>query len=149
MGRGYWRRRRRGDRQNGLAAYAKKIIVLVGDSPPQKDDFAPLLARIHSFRNSNGTLNTVDVAAEEHERFDREFWHKVHGAEPPQISPLPEFYQQTRAAFRVLANAGGGAMRSLSKDAQINQQVLMLAFGEQWQREVAAFGRGISGKLGR
>jgi hypothetical protein len=127
--------------------YANKIIVLVGDSPPKKDDFAPLLAQIHSFRDNNGTLNTIDVAAEEHERFEREFWHKVHGAEPPQISPLPEFYQQTRAAFKVLANAGGGAMRSLSKDSQINQQVLVLAFGEQWQSQVAAFGRGITSSV--
>ncbi len=124
--------------------YAKKVIVLVGDSPPKKDDFQPLIAEIHQFKANNGTFNTVDVAAEEHERFEREFWLKVHREEPPKISPLPEFYQQTRAAFKVLANAGGGAMRSLSKDSHINQQVLVLAFGEQWQGQVAAFGRGIS-----
>jgi hypothetical protein len=124
--------------------YAKKVIVLVGDSPPKKDDFQPLIAEIHQFRSNNGTFNTVDVAAEEHERFEREFWLKVHREEPPKISPLPEFYQQTRAAFKVLANAGGGAMRSLSKDSHINQQVLVLAFGEQWQNQVAAFGRGIT-----
>ena len=35
-------------------------------------------------------------------------------------------------------------MRSLSKDSHINQQVLVLAFGEQWQGQVAAFGRGIT-----
>jgi len=110
--------------------------VLVGDSPPKKDDFQPLIAEIHGFKNSNGTFNTVDVAAEEHERFEREFWLKVHREEPPKISPLPEFYQQTRASFKVLANAGGGAMRSLSKDSHINQQVLVLAFGEQWQSQV-------------
>ena len=124
--------------------YAKKVIVLVGDSPPKKDDFQPLIAEIHSFKGNNGTFNTVDVAAEEHERFEREFWLKVHREEPPKISPLPEFYQQTRAAFKVLANAGGGAMRSLTKDSHINQQVLVLAFGEQWQSQVAAFGRGIT-----
>jgi hypothetical protein len=124
--------------------YAKKVIVLVGDSPPKKDDFQPLIAAIHQFKSNNGTFNTVDVAAEEHERFEREFWLKVHREEPPKISPLPEFYQQTRAAFKVLANAGGGAMRSLSKDSHINQQVLVLAFGEQWQGQVAAFGRGIT-----
>jgi hypothetical protein len=128
--------------------YAKKVIVLVGDSPPKKDDFQPLIAEIHQFRSNNGTFNTVDVAAEEHERFEREFWLKVHREEPPKISPLPEFYQQTRAAFKVLANAGGGAMRSLSKDAHINQQVLVLAFGEQWQGQVAAFGRSITGSTG-
>jgi von Willebrand factor type A domain len=124
--------------------YAKKVIVLVGDSPPKKEDFQGVIQAIHGFKSNNGTFNTVDVAAEEHERFEREFWLKVHREEPPKISPLPEFYQQTRAAFKVLANAGGGAMRSLSKDSHINQQVLVLAFGEQWQGQVAAFGRGIS-----
>ena len=128
--------------------YAKKVIVLVGDSPPKKDDFQPLMAEIHQFRSNNGTFNTVDVAAEEHERFEREFWLKVHREEPPKISPLPEFYQQTRAAYKVLANSGGGAMRSLSKDSHINQQVLVLAFGEQWQSQVAAFGRGITSGTG-
>jgi hypothetical protein len=123
--------------------YAKKVIVLVGDSPPHKEDFQPLIQLIHQFKDSNGTFNTVDVAAEEHERFEREFWLKVHREEPPKISPLPEFYQQTRAAFKVLANAGGGSMKSLTKDTHINQQVLILAFGEQWQNAVAAFGRGL------
>jgi von Willebrand factor type A domain len=124
--------------------YAKKVIVLVGDSPPHKSDFAPLIALIKKFRAENGTFNTVDVAAEEHERFEREFWLKVHREEPPKISPLPEFYRQTQAAYKVLANAGGGGMRSLTHNVHINQQVLILAFGEQWQSQVAAFGRGIT-----
>ena len=128
--------------------YAKKVVVLVGDSPPRKEDFAPLIAMIRKFKVENGTFNTVDVAAEEHERFEREFWLKVHREEPPKISPLPEFYQQTRAAYKVLANAGGGAMRSLTHDSHINQQVLILAFGEQWQNQVTAFGRGISSASG-
>ncbi|MGO9607294.1 MAG: vWA domain-containing protein [Candidatus Binataceae bacterium] len=124
--------------------YAQKVIVLVGDSPPHKEDFAPLLQLIQKFKNENGRFNTVDVAAEEHERFEREFWLKVHRQEPPQASPLPEFMQQTRSAFKVLAGAGGGSMESLSKDTHINQQVLILAFGEQWQNAVAAFGRGLT-----
>jgi len=123
--------------------YAKKVIVLVGDSPPKKEDFQSVIADIRAFKEKNGTFNTIDVAAEEHERFEREFWLKVHREEPPKISPLPEFYQQTRAAYKVLANAGGGSMRSLTKDAHINQQVLILAFGEQWQNQIKAFGRGL------
>jgi hypothetical protein len=35
-------------------------------------------------------------------------------------------------------------MKSLTKDAHINQQVLILAFGDQWQSQVSAFGRGLS-----
>src|SRR5277367_878095 len=128
--------------------YAKKVVVLVGDSPPEKDDFAPLLALIRQFKDNNGTFNTVDVAAEEHERFEREFWLKVHREEPPKISPLPAFYRQTQAAYKVLATAGGGSMKSLTKDAHINQQVLILAFGDQWQSQVSAFGRGLNGGSG-
>ena len=45
--------------------YARKVIVLVGDSPPPKDDFAPLLTMIRQFKSNNGTFSTVDVAAEE------------------------------------------------------------------------------------
>ncbi|HEY6394001.1 MAG TPA: hypothetical protein VIX12_01215 [Candidatus Binataceae bacterium] len=64
--------------------YAKKVIALVGDSPPRKEDFAPLAETIDAFRAENGTFNTVDVSAEEHERFEREFWQKVHREEPPE-----------------------------------------------------------------
>ena len=46
-------------------------------------------AMIRQFKSNNGTFNTVDVVAEEHERFEREFWLKVHREEPPKIPPLP------------------------------------------------------------
>jgi hypothetical protein len=68
--------------------------------------------------------------------------------EPPKISPLPAFYQQRQAAYKVLATAGGGSMKSLTQDAHINQQVLILAFGDQWQSQVSAFGRGLNNSSG-
>ena len=52
--------------------------------------------------------------------------------------------RQTQAAYKVLASAGDGSMKSLTKGSHINQQVLLLAFGEQWQSQVASFGRGLS-----
>ncbi len=122
---------------------AKKVIVLVGDAPPPKDDWAPMLALVSDFRIRNGTFNAIDVAAEEHERFEREYWMKLHGEEPPTISPLPEFYRQAQAAYQTLATTGGGTMRSLSKTPHINYQVLILAFGAQWQSQVAAYGKAI------
>jgi von Willebrand factor type A domain len=124
--------------------YAKKVIVLVGDSPPHSDKFGPLIALIKKFHAEDGTFNTVDVTAEEHERFEREFWLKVHREEPPKNTALPAFDKQTQAAFKVLAAAGGGEMRSLFRNTQINQQVLILAFGREWERQVSAFGRGIT-----
>jgi hypothetical protein len=127
----------------GWSAPAKKVIVLVGDTPPFQDDMEPTLDLVRQFRAENGTFNTVDVTVEEHTRFVIE-WAKQQGLPPPKkISPLPGFYLQTQHAYQELASAGGGSWRSLTRDTQINKQVLILAFGNQWRQEVAAFGRGL------
>ena len=39
----------------------------------------------------------------------------------------------------VLAVAGGGSIRSLSHDADVNHQVMILVFGDKWQEEVSRF----------
>ena len=121
--------------------YARKVIVLIGDSPPEPQDFAPLLALIKDFRRNNGTLSGVDVQNEEHERYMRAFWMRVHGQvpTPAEIGPLPEFAKQAQAAYKVIAATGGGSIRSLSHDADINQQVMILVFGDKWQDEVSRF----------
>ncbi len=121
--------------------YARKVIVLIGDSPPEPQDFAPLLALLKDFRRNNGTLSGVDVQNEEHERYMRAFWMRVHGEAPTpaEIGPLPEFAKQAQAAYKVIAATGGGSIRSLSHDADINQQVMILVFGDKWQDEVSRF----------
>ncbi len=119
--------------------YARKVIVLIGDSPPEKEDFAPLVTLIRDFKHNNGTLSGVDVMEEEHERFERELSIRVHGMPPDKIGPLPEFARQTQAAYKVLAVEGGGSIRSLSHAADINQQVMILVFGDKWQEEVRRF----------
>jgi hypothetical protein len=121
--------------------YARKVIVLIGDSPPEPDDFAPLLAMLRDFRHNNGTLSGVDVQQEEHERYQRAFWMRVHGTvpTPAEIGPLPPFAKQAQAAYKVLAATGGGSIRSLSHDADVNHQVMILVFGDKWQDEVSRF----------
>jgi len=115
--------------------HAKKVIVLVGDSPPRKEDFTPLRALIHKFKDNDGTFNALDVAAVEYERFQREFWMKAHRREPAKMLPLPEFYQQTAAAYRVLAAAGGGDMQELPRDVSIDRVVFLLIFLPRWQSQ--------------
>lgn len=112
---------------------AKKVIVLVGDTPPWDEDVAPIMDLITRFRAEDGTFNTVDVTQEEHELFVR----KVLKAQT--VSPLPDFYFLTQHAYQAMARVGGGQWGSLSKDSAINQQVLILAFGRQWQSQIAAF----------
>jgi von Willebrand factor type A domain-containing protein len=122
---------------------AKKVIVLVGDTPPFDEDNEPVMQSIAQFRAENGTFNTVDVTVEEHQRFIAQ-WAKSEGVVEATDTGLPDFYLQTQHAYKAMAAAGGGTWRSLTKDQQINQQVLILAFGSQWQTEVASFGRVIS-----
>jgi hypothetical protein len=119
--------------------YARKVIILIGDSPPEKNDFAPLVAMLHDFRRNNGTLGVVDVIEEEHVRFEREFWMKEHGQYPAEISPLPQFARQAQLAYKKLAVEGGGSIQRLSHDANIEQQVMILVFGDRWQEEVRRY----------
>jgi hypothetical protein len=124
---------------------ARKTIVLVGDTPPFDQDMEPTLEEVRKLRSENGSFSTVDVTVEEHERFVEEFY-RLMGQPIPKNSSMPAFYKQTQQAYQQMAATGGGEWHSLSKDQQINQQVLILAFGSQWQNEVASFGRGIASK---
>jgi hypothetical protein len=122
-----------------------KVIILIGDTPPFNEDYQPVLDEIRRFRAENGIFNTVDVTTEEHERFVIE-WYAQQGLKPPPdaFRTMPTFYSQTRNAYQAMAAAGGGVWKSLTKDQQINSQILILAFGNQWQSEVSRFGRNIA-----
>lgn len=127
----------------GWRPYSHKVIVLVGDTPPFKKDFDPCLQLIRKFRGENGVFNTVDLTVEEHHAFVEE-WKKNTGGYPSSPNVLPEFDLETQAAYKAMALAGGGVWHSLTNKEHINQQVLVLAFGNKWRSEVSAFGRGIT-----
>ncbi len=129
--------------------YAKKVIVLVADTPPSKEDFAPTREMIQSFRTRNGTFNAVDLSRLEHERFQQAFNEKVHRdltQTKSEGGALPQFYRETQLAYQVLTRDGGGATHTLDSNEQINQQVMLLAFGDQWRDMIAAFTRSLASK---
>lgn len=147
-GGGAWRENTYGAIQTAVSSmgwrtYAHKVIVLVGDTPPHKDKFEPCLELIRQFQAENGVFNTVDLTVEEHHAFVKE-WRETTGADPVSPKVLPEFDLETQAAMQAMARAGGGVWHTLRKSENINQQVLVLAFGDKWRSEVAAFGRGIA-----
>jgi hypothetical protein len=124
--------------QMAWRAGAKKVIVLVGDTPPLPEDEADILHLIDKFHAEDGTFNTVDVTAEEHERFTRAFYYSAHHQYPNAIPPAWEFDEQTQRAYQEMARVGGGEWNSLTKDPEVDRQVLILAFGRQWESQAVA-----------
>jgi hypothetical protein len=124
-----------------------KVIILIGDTPPFNEDYEPVLDEIRRFHAEHGSFNTVDVTVEEHERFVRDYYASM-GMKPPPgaFKEMPEFYAQTQNAYRLMAQTGGGVWKSLTKDQQVSQQILLLAFGDEWQNEVSAFGRHLTSR---
>jgi len=129
--------------------YAKKVIVLVGDSPPEKGDFPRIAELLRRFRAVNGVFNVIDPTELEHQRFEQEFEKRVHGVSPGRQktesanshASLPAFYRETQLAYEILTREGGGEMGSLAANEQINQEVMMLAFGSRWRDILATFAR--------
>ncbi len=127
-----------------------KVIVLIGDTPPFDEDYAAVLLLAQKFKEEGGTFNTVDLTDYEHQQWEiancasgecgrgyEEVY--VKRIKNPPILPLPSFYLQTRRAYETIALAGGGSTGVLNEKVHINQEILTLAFGEKWQREIAAF----------
>ena len=130
-------------------SYAKKVIVLVADTPPAKEDFAPTRELVRNFRARNGTFNTIDVMALEHWRFERALEAQLHheyASAPNRNGALPQFSRETQLAYQVLVHDGGGAVHSLDSNEQINQEVMILAFGQQWRAMIAAFQHPLASK---
>jgi len=128
-----------------------KVIVLIGDTPPFDEDYAAVLLLAQRFKDEGGVFNTVDLTDYEHRLW--EITNCANGEcgrgyddvyithrKPPPMLPLPAFYLQTRRAYQEIARAGGGSTGILDEKVRVNQEILTLAFGEQWQREIAVFG---------
>ena len=119
---------------------AKRVIIIVGSSPPHKEDIPALAALAKEFRDTNGVISAIDVTKRMHERYERDFHIHRYGKPPDEYSPLPAFYLDVRDNFRMIADNGGGELASLGTDAQLTEQILYFAFGSRWQKEVARYG---------
>jgi len=65
----------------------------------------------------------------------------LYGEEPKEISPLPDFYKQLQQSFGEIARGGGGTSVRIDQDDLLMRQLLVLAFGKEWEKEVARVGR--------
>jgi von Willebrand factor type A domain len=116
---------------------SKKIVILIGGSPPHPEDLAPLEQLVDKFRADGGSLSTIDVTDHLHLEFNRALWRSLHGNAPFVAPPKPEFYQQVTKVYGELAKDGGGELVQLDDDKTLIRDVLVLTFGSRWKVEMA------------
>ena len=118
---------------------SKKIIILVGGSPPHPWDVDDVHKIVRDFHKQGGYISTIDVTKRQHDEFDRSLWRSLHGNEKYQPSPMPEFYKEVARSFGDIARDGGGELISLDQDKALVREVLALTFGSRWKIEMAKY----------
>lgn len=120
---------------------SKKVIILVGSSPPHPEDMDAVRELAATFRTRNGIISTIDLAQRLHEESHRFFHKSLKGTEPTSYPPLPPHFAQVSVAFGDIARAGGGEMAGIGWDQELTQQVLVFAFGSRWREQVLSAGK--------
>ncbi len=118
---------------------AKRVVIVVGSSPPHKADEAALAALAGEFEDAGGVISAIDVTRQMHEKYEIKLHTWLYDEPPEKISPLPAFYAQVRESYRMIATAGGGEMAALGSEQELAEQILYFAFGSKWRREVARY----------
>ena len=121
---------------------AKKVIIIVGSSPPHDEDTAAIRSLIADWRARNGFVSTIDVSYPLHAEHERQLHRWLYGDELKEITPLPDFYKELQASFHEISHQGGGTDVALGEEAALVRSVLVLAFGSQWEKDVGRVTRG-------
>jgi hypothetical protein len=130
-------------RQLKWRADAKKVIIVVGSSPPHEQDGPVLRRLVEEWRGKGGVVSTIDVSQLLHEEHERKVYRWLHGEDPKEISPLPDFYKDVQRSFTEIARTGGGEMVALNESPTLVRHLLVLTFGPRWEKDVARIARGL------
>ncbi len=118
---------------------SKRVIILVGSSPPHKEDVPAVQALAKEWKDTGGVLSAIDLSQRMHEEYEYKYHMARFGKPPERYSPLPKFYQDIRKSFRDTSAAGGGELASLGGRQELTEQILYFAFGSKWKSEVARY----------
>jgi hypothetical protein len=118
---------------------SKRVIIIVGSSPPHKEDIAAIDALADEFHKLGGVVSTIDVTRRMHEEYQREMNKWLYGSDKKGSEKMPEFYKEVQAAYSRIAKRGGGELAMLGSESALTQQILTFAFGTKWKNEVARY----------
>jgi hypothetical protein len=130
-------------RQLKWRADAKRVIILVGSSPPHKRDLPAIAKLVEEWRARGGFVSTIDVSQLLHAEHEKKLHRWLHAEELPEVSPLPEFYKDVQQSYGDIARGGGGEMIAMEQSGALVRHLLGLTFGPQWQKDVARIARGM------
>jgi hypothetical protein len=130
-------------RQMKWRADAKKVIILVGSSPPHKDDSPAIRQLVGEWRGRGGVISTIDVSKMLHEEHEKKLYRWLHGEELTTVSPLPDFYRDLQESYGDIAKTGGGEMIAMEENAALVRHLLVLTFGKNWEKDVGRIARGM------
>ncbi len=101
---------------------SKKIILLIGDAPPQPQEMQKAKELEEKFRNQmNGMVAALDTSTRNNEALEP-------GA---RRTVMPE--------FKLLAEAGGGESALMIDEEKVIRQMVILAFGTKWESYLDEF----------
>jgi hypothetical protein len=122
---------------------AKKVIILVGSSPPHAQDVPAIRTLIEQWHARGGVVSAIDVSAVLHAEHERKLHRWLYGEELQQVSPLPDFYHQVQESYGEIAHEGGGQMIAMDDQGALVRHLLTLTFGDRWEKDVARIARGL------
>ncbi len=122
---------------------AKKVIILVGSSPPAPGRHGPALRTLVSdWQARGGVVSAIDVSQRLHEEHERKLHRWLYGEELKRTSQMPDFYKQVQQSYGDLSRLGGGEAIALGQDQALVRHLLILTFGQQWEKDVSRVSRG-------
>jgi hypothetical protein len=120
---------------------AKKVIILVGSSPPHDKDVPAIRNMVSDWHARGGVVSTIDVSLRLHEEHERKLHRWLYGDELKEVSPLPDFYKQLQDSFNDISHLGGGSAIALGSDQAMARSLLVQAFGAQWEKDISRVAR--------
>jgi hypothetical protein len=120
---------------------AKKVIILVGSSPPHDKDVPAIRNMVSDWHARGGVVSTIDVSLRLHEEHERKLHRWLYGDELKEVSPLPDFYKQLQDSFNDISHRGGGSAIALGSDQAMARSLLVQAFGAQWEKDISRVAR--------
>ncbi len=109
---------------------ARRIMILIGDAPPDKRRVADVVDRVQRFAGTGGVVSTLDVSDQSNPAVvEARVGRKVNYA---------LYRNEAMFQYRLIADAGNGDAATLEGEVTLTRRLVTLIMGDQFAREMQA-----------